>query len=927
MLLAQDLGSPFITNFTSENFPEAGKNWDIAQGNDGKMYFANNYGLVQFDGYSWTRIGQPNNQSELRSFAIHENRIYIGGTSEIGYFEPDASGKFEYKELNPLLKDSNFIFNDVREIAVFKDRVFFLTDNGMMQYHADSISILGKGIPFQVATVGIDEIVFAATDIGLYRFQNEQLLPFSTNQAFYEAQIRFVLPIGPDTYLIGADKQGLMVLNDSILKPWNRKNHSYFLDSYLTHATILNKEQLLFGSVHQGLIKTDYQGNIIDTYDEKDGLLDHNILSLYKDKQGNVWTAVDGSIAYIELNSPFTLLNKKHGLRGEIYCLTRYKDQLYVGTSRGLYAAKWIINNELAFKLVLNTTGQCWQLYHNDDDLLLAHHNGIYQIKENNAVFIGGTGNWNFAPVSEHHNTLLSGSYTGIYLLEKQGERYQVKHLIDGFEETAREIFLDNYTVWVSHGYKGIYKLKLATDLHSFESVNLYNTENGLPSDLYNNLIPLENELLFGTQKGVYQYNAETDLMELQPLFGEVLDTNTLIRKLYPSPNGNYLSIKNYYRDDETALINILDDGTFSIQTAPFQKLKGQLIPASESVYFPDENQIIFGSKQGLIIYDTNFRELSNKNHTCFINELSLPLKNEVRFSGGNPTVQEAEAVLQLDKEELISISYSSSFFEAIPYIEYATYLEGYDEEWLDWDTQNKRELVKLPPGEYTFWVKAKNIYDVESQVTSLSFRVEQSFQDIFQQASPITLLIIAIFIGLSFFLIWHYFSNPGKLVRELKVELTQKQAKINNYKHRKSEWKSEREKINKKLSDVILQNEIYDGLIRKIEKAAKEEDNNQSLEKTLAEFQDDLKTVQLQINAQQTLSTDDFLTKIKATYPDLSARELRLCSYLKLNISSKEIANYLGISIRGVESLRYRIRKKMKLSKEQDLAEFILKL
>ena len=53
------LGSPLITNYASDFYSVAGKNWEIAQGQDGKMYFANNYGLVEFDGYDWERVGQP----------------------------------------------------------------------------------------------------------------------------------------------------------------------------------------------------------------------------------------------------------------------------------------------------------------------------------------------------------------------------------------------------------------------------------------------------------------------------------------------------------------------------------------------------------------------------------------------------------------------------------------------------------------------------------------------------------------------------------------------------------------------------------------------------------------------------------------------------------------------------------------------------
>jgi DNA-binding CsgD family transcriptional regulator len=69
-----------------------------------------------------------------------------------------------------------------------------------------------------------------------------------------------------------------------------------------------------------------------------------------------------------------------------------------------------------------------------------------------------------------------------------------------------------------------------------------------------------------------------------------------------------------------------------------------------------------------------------------------------------------------------------------------------------------------------------------------------------------------------------------------------------------------------------------------------------------------------------------DFLVVLKNRYPDLTASELRLCAYLRMNLSNKEIAQLINISVRGVEIARYRLRKKLGLAKETNLFEFLLK-
>jgi DNA-binding CsgD family transcriptional regulator len=68
-----------------------------------------------------------------------------------------------------------------------------------------------------------------------------------------------------------------------------------------------------------------------------------------------------------------------------------------------------------------------------------------------------------------------------------------------------------------------------------------------------------------------------------------------------------------------------------------------------------------------------------------------------------------------------------------------------------------------------------------------------------------------------------------------------------------------------------------------------------------------------------------DFITRLKSNFTELSPQETKLCAYLRLNLSSKEIAQLLNITVRGVEISRYRLRKKLLLDRNQNLQEFIL--
>ncbi|HYG20523.1 MAG TPA: LuxR C-terminal-related transcriptional regulator, partial [Ohtaekwangia sp.] len=70
-----------------------------------------------------------------------------------------------------------------------------------------------------------------------------------------------------------------------------------------------------------------------------------------------------------------------------------------------------------------------------------------------------------------------------------------------------------------------------------------------------------------------------------------------------------------------------------------------------------------------------------------------------------------------------------------------------------------------------------------------------------------------------------------------------------------------------------------------------------------------------------------EFFTGLKTTFPDLTQKELRLCAFVRMNLTNKEIASILNISVRGVETARYRLRKRLSLNHEEDMAGFLEKL
>ena len=176
---------------------------------------------------------------------------------------------------------------------------------------------------------------------------------------------------------------------------------------------------------------------------------------------------------------------------------------------------------------------------------------------------------------------------------------------------------------------------------------------------------------------------------------------------------------------------------------------------------------------------------------------------------------------------------------------------------------------------------------------------------------------------------------------QQLKYEEEQKKLK---YIHQLEVEKNEKEiiqlQIEKLSNEVTYKNkELADASMHLVERSdalIKVKDELQQLYKKTGGNHDVKKAIQLVHDIEKNNSNweqfathfneinNDFLKKLKLKFPSLTNTDLKLCAYLQLKLSSKEIAQLMNISVRGVEISRYRLRKKLQLPTEQTLNDFL---
>ena len=253
--------------------------------------------------------------------------------------------------------------------------------------------------------------------------------------------------------------------------------------------------------------------------------------------------------------------------------------------------------------------------------------------------------------------------------------------------------------------------------------------------------------------------------------------------------------------------------------------------------------------------------------------------------------------------------------------------MEGLDAEWSEALAKPVFEFTRIPAGEYTIRVRAFNEWKKSSQETRIQLIVAPPWYA--KKVSFLVYLLLVIVLMLSA----RYLLVRRIRARELRIKRSKEQELIrlrNEKLNADLSFKSQ-ELANSTMS-IIKKNEFLMEL-KEIIKAQKEELGTRYPEKYYSKVvrkidnnissMDDWNIFEIHFEK----AHEKFLHKLSSKYPQLSHSDLRLCAYLRMNLSSKEIAPLLRISYRGVENHRYRLRKKLLLKKDVNLTDFILSL
>jgi ligand-binding sensor domain-containing protein/DNA-binding CsgD family transcriptional regulator len=914
------------------------------------MYFGNNDGVLEYDGTNWTTYPVPN-QSVVRSVLAIGDTIYIGAFEEIGYLAPNENGELSFHSLNHLIPSDFKSYDEIWSIYGYQGLVIFQSFNYIFVLSGNEIEVFEPESNFSFMHFVNGRFYIVDNENGLMLFENDSLQLISNHPVFFRNEIRCVLPLENEKLLIGTSNEGLYIFDGSVLSPWDVEISDYLKLNNLFSAIKLSDGNFAFGSVRSGIFISDRQGEVLQHLNRYKGLQNNTILSLFEDSRKNLWLGLDNGIDYIEISSPLTILNYNYNIESA-YTSRVHNGILYVGTNQGLYAAELSKISgagltEEKFRLLKGTEGQVWTLEVIENTLFCGHNFGCFQIEGFKARQISDIrGFWSFLELPALENIILTGTYTGLVRLLNINGQWEFLDEVKGFKESSRNIFLDGKNnLWISHGYRGLFQLQLSESFDEVTHAELFLSRSGLPAGLPYNLQTINNQMVITTQSGLFQYNQDNHSFYMPEEINRTFEGKGFIDKIHQDKNGNLWYFTNQY----LGIIRLLEDGTFRDITAPFSRINENLLPSFENIYVHNPTNVFIGSQNGLIHYDPTIIKDYSLEEEVFFNEVSFYGKQDpIRFFFRNGLSE--ERIKKLEKIPFTNNSVSFRFtipaFENPEKILFSYRLKGFDDSWSAYDGINFKEYTNLREGNYTFEVKAINAFGTESQVKSISFSIAPPFlrsRAAYFFYSVIILLIIA---GNIYFVrrrilkirqrekIRHEkrLAQREQIFKE-KTALSEKEIVQLRNESLQSEMKFKNKELANTTLHLIQKNRTLTSIRNDLNKILK----NSTSDKLEKQFVNNLiKKINRDLRNEKSWELfnnyfdevhQDFIIRVKEKHPNLTPKELRLCAYLRMNISTKEIAPLMNISIRGVEISRYRLRTKMNLDRNTNLTEYIMSI
>ena len=672
---------PPIVKYSKDVYGAGIQNWMISQDNHRFMYFANNEGLLEFNGSKWILNPSPN-ETIIRSVKCINDKIYTGSFMEFGYWQRAINGQLSYTSLSNSIKDK---INDDEQfwgIFPFDNWILFQSLEKIYAFNTKtkSFTIINPNSTINKAFKTANGIYFQTTK-GLYEIDQGKSKLFLSNDIINQNKLINIFDTNEGLILV-TQKQGIFNYKNGVLSKFSTNVDVEIQQSNIYSSQMLSDESIALGSISNGIFILSKEGKLIYHITQNSGLSNNTALSLFEDIDKNLWIGLDNGINCINLKSPIKSYIDNTGILGTTYASITHNNKLYIGTNQGLFCKE--LNSTSKFEFVQNTKGQVWSLFSYQNTLFCGHDSGTFVINDKNAtpIFVS-SGTWKFAPF-RNTNYILQGNYNGITVLEKRNNTWVYKNKIKGFNYSSKHFeVLNSNEIYISHEYKGVYKFKVdksllnASDIIKFD--NLTKSKNAT-------LAKYNNQIYYASKDGIFKMNNATKIFEKDKSLSEIFQNDEYVtgKMIVDKSNKLWFFTKNY--------IHYYSSGKLSPElkknSLPIPSSLTNSMPGYENILQLSDETYLIGTTDGYYVLNNN--EFKFSNHKVSLFGIS---NNVVNSKSTNISITE-KGTFHHDENNL-AFNYTVPEYDKYINAEYQYKLEGLHDEWSEWSF-NSQVVLKI---------------------------------------------------------------------------------------------------------------------------------------------------------------------------------------------------------------------------------------
>ncbi|MGB4414383.1 MAG: triple tyrosine motif-containing protein [Paludibacter sp.] len=928
--------TPIVSQFEKKDYNASNQNWAVGQTRDGIMYFGNNKGLLEFDGTIWDINKLPENKL-VRSLMVDKNdRIYVGSFEEFGYFEKDIYGCLKYTSLSELLQEYKMQNDEIWNILDFNGTIIFQSFTSYFTY--DKKNVKGFRCPYTFLFFNLyNNKIYTHTNqsgFSLLKFQTTGIEPLINKEL--KSPVISVLTYDSKNALLVTKSDGLFLFNGKNIVRFETDADEELRKADVNRAIISKDSLILIGTILNGVTAISKDGKKRWTLNSSNVLQNNTVLGMYCDKDNNLWLCLDKGISLIKLNSSIYYIHSFSPSVGAIYSLSYQAPNLYIGTNQGLYSALYDNQKRVVtdVRLEPKIKGQVWNMAAIDGQHFCGNNEETFEIINRNANIIYPSVKGGMCirkGIIHGQEVLVQGTYTDLCIYLKKNGKWQFSHSVENFVNPIRYLEIDyTGTIWASHLHQGLYAIRLTPDLRKIESINTYNSLDH--KNKYNiNVFSVNNRVVFTDHTGFYTFDdIEKKIIPHDELNKNLGNFSQAYRVCHFKSDMYW-----FICDGEAALVQITNQGIKLVDIVQYSLFRNQTVDDYQNIIPVSDDECFFTLENGLALYHYGGDLRKEKEDT------RLQLKS----------VQTSDAELK----DIIYLTLSNSLPPTTSYkrnnlvftVFYPNYsqlnnlnfrykMEGLDKVWSEPVGASQVTYNYMPYGKYNLQVEVLSKSGFKLDEISYRFEVRPPFY-LSNMAKIVYVILFLLFIyGIYLYLKHIFWIKKEKIhseqeeIRKKEIEKREQQIMALEKEKLESELTLKSKELAESTMTIIKKNEMLVNIKEEVmtqKNMLGSQYPNKYYERLIRLLDENLSSEDdwVIFRANFDRIHENFFRNLHVKYPELTSNDLRFCAYLRLNLSSKDIAHLMNISLKGVEVGRYRIRKKIGLPSSKSLTEFMI--